>query len=95
MRLTKSRVRTLAAATVERLRTRGLLEVTATGSPARLTEVLIKAMDEELSVEDRLDAEVRTLLKQFDAEFQSRRSDYQRTFEMVKRKLVKDRGLAL
>ncbi len=93
MRITKDRVRMLATTVTERLQTRGLLDVT--GSSARLADVLVKAMDEELSVEDRLDAEIRTILKQYDEEFQSRRSDYQRTFEMVKNKLVKDRGLVL
>ena len=93
MRMTKERVHMLATAATERLQARGLLDVT--GSSTRLVDGLVKAMDEELSVETRLDDEIRTLLKQYDEEFQSRRSDYQRTFEMVKNKLVKDRGLVL
>ncbi len=93
MRVTKEQVRTLAASVTERLRARGLLE--ASGSPARLVDEVAKAMDEELSVEDRLDDEIRVLLRRHDAALHSHQADYQRTFEMVKNKLVKERGLVL
>ena len=93
MRVTKERVHSLAVVVADRLQGRGLLEIS--GSKAGLIDALAHAITGELSVEDRLDAEIRTLLKQYDEEFQSNRSDYQRTFQMVKNKLVKDRGLVL
>jgi len=46
-------------------------------------------------VEDRLNAEVRKILKQYDAEFDSGRADYQKMFVMVKSKLVKERSIIL
>ena len=35
------------------------------------------------------------MLKQYDAEFNSGRADYQKMFTMVKSKLVKERGVIL
>ncbi len=93
MRVSKERVRALATAVTERLQAKRLLEVT--GSSAHLVDSLANAMDEELSVEDRLNAEIRALLQQHDAALQRHQADYQRTFEMVKKKLVNERGLVL
>ena len=93
MRVTEERIQSLATAVVERLQEQNLLEIS--GSKERLIHVVRKAITDELSVEDRLHAEIRALLKQYDAEFQSGRSDYQKMFTMVKNKLVKERGLIL
>ncbi len=93
MRVTEERIQSLATAVVERLQEQGLLEVA--GSKERLIDAVRKAITDELSVEDRLHAEIRALLKQYDAEFQSGRSDYQKMFAMVKNKLVKERELVL
>lgn len=93
MRVTEERIQSLATAVVERLQEQELLEIS--GSKERLVHGVRKAVTDELSVEDRLHAEIRALLKQYDAEFQSGRSDYQKMFTMVKNKLVKERGLVL
>ena len=93
MRVTEERIHLLATTVVERLQEQGLLEIV--GSKERLIHGVRKAITDELSVEDRLHDEIRALLKQYDEEFQSGRSDYQKTFTMVKNKLIKDRGLVL
>ena len=93
MRVTEERIQSLATAVVERLQEQNLLEIS--GSKERLIHVVRKAITDELSVEDRLHSEIRALLKQYDAEFQSGRSDYQKMFTMVKNKLVKERELVL
>ncbi len=93
MRVTGERIQLLATAVVERLQEQGLLEIV--GSKERVVHAVRKAVTDELSVEDRLHEEIRTLLKQYDEEFRSGRSDYQKMFAMVKNKLVKDRGLVL
>ena len=93
MRVTEERIQSLATAVVERLQVQNLLEIS--GSKEHLIHVVRKAIADELSVEYRLHAEIRALLKQYDAEFQSGRSDYQKMFTMVKNKLVKERGLVL
>jgi hypothetical protein len=93
MRVTEERIQSLVTAVVDRLQEQELLDVS--GSKERLIRGVEKAVTDELSVEDRLHAEIHTLLKQFDAEFQSGRADYQKMFTMVKTKLVKERGLVL
>jgi hypothetical protein len=93
MRVTEERIQLLATEVVDRLQEQGLLEVS--GSKERLIRGVGKAITDELSVEDRLHAEIRTLLKQYDVEFESGRADYHKMFTMVKTKLVKERGLVL
>lgn len=93
MRVTEERIQSLATAVVDRLQEQELLEIS--GSKERLIRAVRKAVTDELSVEDRLHAEIQTLLKQYDAEIQSGRLDYQKMFTMVKTKLVKERGLVL
>ena len=93
MRVTEERVQSLATEVVDRLQEQGLLEIS--GSRERMIRALGKVVTDELSVEDRLHAEIQALLKQYDAEFQSGRADYQTMFTMVKTKLVKERGLVL
>jgi hypothetical protein len=49
----------------------------------------------ELSVEDRLNEEVRELLQKHTSEIEHGRLDYRRLFELTKQKLVKERNLVL
>ena len=53
------------------------------------------AITRELEVEDRLNADVREMLKQFEQEFTEGRADYQKMFSMVKKKLIKERDIVL
>ncbi len=66
-----------------------------TGPSESMVRALEHAITEELTVEDRLNTEVRELLKKFDAEFQSGKADYQKMFSMVKQKLVRERNIVL
>ncbi len=50
---------------------------------------------DELSVEDRLNEEVREILKSYAAEIEKGRLDYRKLFELTKQKLVKERNLIL
>jgi len=50
---------------------------------------------EELTIEDRLNEEVREILKSHSAEIEKGRMDYRRLFELTKQKLVKERNLVL
>jgi len=93
MRMTKERIRFISTAVLDQLKAQQLFEIS--GSKEKLVEALEKAVTDELSVEDRLNAEVRSMLKQYDAEFNSGRADYQKMFTMVKNKLVKERGVVL
>jgi hypothetical protein len=50
---------------------------------------------EELTVEDRLNDEVREFLKGHASEIEKGRLDYRRLFDLTKQKLVKERNLVL
>ncbi len=50
---------------------------------------------EELSIEDRLNSEVRELLKKYDSEIEKGRLDYRKLFDLTKQKLVKERNIIL
>ncbi len=93
MRLNPARIHHMAATVVERLQARGLLEVH--GKSEALVQQVESAITTELQVEDRLNADVREMLKQFDREFSEGRADYQKMFSMVKQKLIKERGVVL
>ncbi len=93
MHVTKERIHAIAFTTIQRLQAQKYLDVT--GSSDSVVRALETAITEELSVEDRLHAEVRELLKKFDAEFQSGKADYQKMFSMVKQKLVRERNIVL
>lgn len=93
MRLNKVRVHQMAVSVVERLAAGGLLEIQ--GKPDAVVQQLESAILSELQVEDRLNAEVREMLKKFEREFAEGRADYQKMFTMVKQKLIKERGIIL
>ena len=58
-------------------------------------EALDQAVTDELSVEDRLNSEVRQLLKAYERQIEAGQVDYQKMFTMIKSKLVRERGLIL
>ena len=61
----------------------------------KLLETAEALMMEELMVEDRLNDEVRVLLKKHETEIERGRMDYRSLFELTKKKLVKERNLVL
>lgn len=92
MKLSKARVGHLADSLVSRLQESGHLDIV---SKKALVEALDRTITVELSVEDRLNTEVRALLKQHETEITHGGADYQKMFTMIKNKLVKERGLIL
>lgn len=50
---------------------------------------------DELSIEDRVNNEVREILKKFSGEIEKGRLDYRKMFELTKKKIVEERGLIL
>ncbi|MCW5781692.1 MAG: DUF507 family protein [Nitrospirales bacterium] len=93
MRLNKVRIHHMAVSVIERLQASGLLQIQ--GKPEVVIQKLEAAILTELQVEDRLNADVREMLKQFEREFAEGRADYQKMFTMVKQKLIKERGVIL
>jgi hypothetical protein len=91
MRIPKSWVPIIASEIVEELINKDMVKI-------QLTEIQLKAVMEELimeelMVEDRLNDEVREMLKQFDSEIEKGQLDYRKLFDMTKRKLIQERNL--
>lgn len=61
----------------------------------QLRETLEEIIIDELMVEDRLNEEVREILKQHERDIEGKRLDYKRLFDMTKQKLVRERNLIL
>jgi hypothetical protein len=93
MRLSKERIRHMAESIAARLQKEGHLVVV--GDPKAFAGEIDHAILEELLVEDRLNAEVRQLLKAYEQDIERGHVDFQRMFTMVKAKLVKERGIIL
>jgi hypothetical protein len=93
MRLSKERVRHMAESLAGRLLQEEHIELI--GDRVALVAGLDQAITDELSVEDRLNAEVRQMLKAYDKQIEQGQVDYQKMFQMVKQKLVRERGLIL
>ena len=93
MKLSKDRVAHIAGSVVSRIQAQGMLELLATRQG--LVEGLNRVITEELSVEDRLNAEIRQLMKTYEAEIERGQVDYQKMFTMIKKKLVQERELIL
>ena len=64
-------------------------------SPEKLQTIINGIITEDLMVEDQLNDEVKTLLDSKTEEYERSMMDYGRVFQMVKSKLVRERGLIL
>jgi hypothetical protein len=93
MRIPKGWVPVIAKEVVEELLKRDMIELLA--PKEKVTEIFYERMLEELTVEDRLNEEVREMLKKFEPEIEKGRLDYRKLFDMTKQKLVKERNLVL
>jgi len=93
MRLSRERVRHIAESLTGRLQQDGHIELI--GDRKAFVDALDHAMTDELSVEDRVNAEVRQMLKVYEKQIEQGQVDYQKMFKMVKQKLVRERGIIL
>jgi hypothetical protein len=93
MRLSKERVKHMAETLAARLVQEGHVALLA--QHKALVEFLDHVVTEELSIEDRLNAEVRQVLKSYERQIESGQVDYQKMFTMIKQKLVRERGIIL
>jgi len=93
MRIPKAWVPVLTKKIIDNLISKGLVKSTV--SEDKLLEGAENFILDELSVEDRLNEEVREILKSHAAEIEKDRLDYRKLFELTKQKLVKERNLVL
>ncbi len=93
MRIPKSWVPLLAKRISENLISKNLVRPTV--PPDKFIAKTEEIITEELMVEDRLNEEVRELLKKHESDIERGRMDYRKLFELTKHKLVKERNLVL
>jgi uncharacterized protein len=93
MRLRREIIQYLAQAVSRDLSDKGCIQVSA--DRAKVEDLLREVITDDLQVEDRLNDEVKMLLRTFSNEFNRGEADYHKMFTMVKRKLVQERGLIL
>jgi hypothetical protein len=92
MSVRKEFVRVLAGKVVEELVQQ---EMIAVPDGLDLEEVLFEVMNQEASLEDRLNEEVRVMLNQYQEQMRASGASYQEMFKLIKNKLVKERKLVL
>jgi len=93
MRITKEFIETLSRRVVRSLLDKDLIIWEETIE--KLETIVAGIIIEDLMVEDRLNEEVKTLLESKTEEYERSMMDYGRVFQMVKSKLVRERGLIL
>lgn len=93
MRLRKKLIDYVAQTVTTSLLDKELL--TLDGSEETLTAEIRRLITEDLLVEDRLNEEVKDILRAHTSEIDRGNIDYARMFAMVKKQLVKERGLIL
>jgi hypothetical protein len=82
----------MAKQVLKRLTKAGLIQY---DQPDYVTEVMIQVMLDELSVEDRINDEVRKILEQYGDEMKQMGATYEEAFKVVKKQLVRDRKVIL
>ena len=60
-----------------------------------LAEQLFQVMDAEVSLEDRVNEEVRMILNQYQDQMRQSGASYQEMFKLIKNKLVREKKLVL
>lgn len=93
MKLSKERVAFLSATLVDRL-VKGRF-ISLEGDRHAMVASLAQIISNELRVEDRLNKEVRELLKNYENEIDRGNMDYQKLFQITKKQLIKDREIIL
>ena len=93
MRITKEFVETLSKKVVRSLQDKDL--IIWEEAIDKLETIVAGIIIEDLMVEDRLNEEVKTLLESKTEEYERSMMDYGRVFQMVKSKLVRERGLII
>lgn len=93
MRLSKEFIRHLAKVIIADLNAGGTIAVS--GDMSKVEQQLHSVIFDEVTVEDRINEEVRELLQRFEPEIKSGKMDYRRLFEMTKKKLVAEKGVIL
>lgn len=58
-------------------------------------KIVDEIITEELLLEDKLNEEIKELLKQYESEIEKNKLDYRKLFELTKQRLAKERNIIL
>ena len=92
MALRREFVRLLADKVVEELVEMEMIEIP---DGFALKETIYQVMDAELSLEDKLNDEVRVVLNQYSDHMRQNGISYQEMFKLIKNKMVRERKMIL
>jgi hypothetical protein len=92
MALRREYVRLLSTKIVDELIKQEMIEVP---EGLDLADQLFQVMDEEMTLEDKINDEVRVLLNQYQDQMRQSGASYQEMFKLIKNKLVRERKLVL
>jgi hypothetical protein len=93
VKLSKERVASLAASLADTLTAGGMIE--PVGDRKTLIGSLERVITDELSVEDRINAEAKELMRKYEAEIAKGHLNEHQVFLMIKKQLVKEKGAIL
>lgn len=93
MRIPKNWVHILARRIIDNLIAKKLIEIAVPAN--NLIEEAKRLIIDELMVEERLNDEVRQILKKYEFEIERGRLDYRKLFEMTKQKLIKEKNIVI
>jgi uncharacterized protein len=93
VKFSPERVATLAGQLVAKLMAGGMIEPVA--DRRVLTVSLERVIVDELSVEDRINAEAKELMRKYESEIARGQMNEQQLFQMIKKQLVKEKGVVL
>ncbi len=92
MQFSREYVAYMAKQVLKRLTTAGLVQF---DQPEYVNEVMVQVMLDELSVEDRINDEVRKILEQHGREMKEYGATYEEAFKAIKKQLVRERKVVL
>ena len=92
MSLRREYVRLLSTKLTEELMKQDMIEIP---DGFDLSEHLYEVMDAEITLEDRLNDEVRSMLNQYSDQMRQSGASYQEMFKLIKNKLIRERKLVL
>ncbi|MBI3813394.1 MAG: DUF507 family protein [Nitrospinae bacterium] len=93
MRLKNEMIDYIANSIVEDLLKSGFVEIDC--SKEKTADSIVQIITDDLILEDKLNDEVKELLKTHETELDKGNIDYRKMFQMVKQKLAKERGMIL
>lgn len=93
MRIPKGWVSPLSREIVDALTRKKFVELKT--SKEELTEAVSDLIRDEFMIEDKLNMEVREILKRYDMEIEKGRLDYRKLFDLTKQKIVRERNIIL